>query len=179
MKYIKGYENYNCIEPSAITIGKFDGVHRGHDLLISRVEKHQKEDQVVGVVFAFDMKKPDFLLTSEEKADALKDRVDYFINCPFDKHISSMEAEDFIKNIVVDKFHAKYVVVGSDFRFGHQKRGDVEMLRKYGPEYGFEVEVFEKICYGDREISSSYIKEELKNGNTILANELLGYDYKK
>ena len=58
MKYIKGYENYNCTEPSAITIGKFDGVHRGHDLLISRVEKHQKEDQVVGVVFAFDMKQP-------------------------------------------------------------------------------------------------------------------------
>ena len=187
MKYLKGIEEYTFEGDSAITFGKFDGLHKGHDLLISRVEEHQKEDGVAGIVFAFDMQplyeklniKYDYLLTNEEKANALKDRVDYFIDCPFDEKISSVEAEDFIKDFIVGKFHAKYVVVGKDFRFGHNKRGDYRMLQKYGKEFGFSVEVYDKMCYGDREISSSYIKEELKKGNNDLVNKLLGYEYKK
>ena len=105
--------------------------------------------------------------------------MDYFVDCPFDETISSVEAEDFIKDIVVGKFHARYVVVGKDFHFGHNKRGDYRMLQEYGNALGFSVEVYDKMCYGDREISSSYIKEELKKGNKDLANKLLGYEYKK
>ena len=123
--------------------------------------------------------KTDFLLTNAEKAKVLEDRIDYFIDCPFDDKISSVEAEDFIKNIVVDKFHAQYVIVGKDFRFGHHKRGDYRMLQEFGEKLGFQVEVFDKKCYGDREISSSYIKEEMQKGNFSLANELLGYEYRK
>ena len=62
--------------------------------------------------------KPDFLLSNAEKAEVLKDRIDYFIDCPFDERISSVEAEAFIENIVVGKFHAKYVIVWKDFKFG-------------------------------------------------------------
>ena len=152
MQYVKGISAYQNQRPTAITLGKFDGLHQGHELLIERVVRHPKEDDVDGVVFAFDMrplyqklnKEMQFILTSEEKAKRLDGRVSYFIDCPFDETISSMEAEHFIENVLVERFHVKYVVVGTDFRFGHEKRGDYHMLREYGKKYGFEVEVFDE-----------------------------------
>lgn len=175
MQYIKGIDNYQNTRSSAITFGKFDGLHQGHDLLIQRVEEHQKKDDVDGIVVAFDMKQQGNLMTNPEKAELLKDRINYFIDCPFDEKISSMEAETFIENIIVGIFHAKYIVVGTDFHFGYQKRGDYHMLQKYSEMYGYQVEVFEKKRYEGREISSTYIKEELKKGNMDLVNHLLGH----
>lgn len=186
MQYIKGIENYQNAKHTAITFGKFDGLHQGHDLLIQQVEKHQKEDGVNGVVVAFDMsplfqklnKTQETLMTNLEKAELLKDRIDYFIDCPFDETISRVEAERFIEDIIVGTFHAKYIVVGTDFHFGYQKRGDYHMLQKYSEQYGYQVEVFEKIRYEGREISSTYIKEELQKGNIELVNHLLGHKLK-
>lgn len=187
MKYVKGIEAYQDARDSAITLGKFDGLHLGHELLVSRVEEHQAQDGVVGIVFAFDMRamfeklnKPyQILLSNEEKAARLDGRVEYFIDCPFDEHIASMEAEDFIEKILVGKFHAKYIVVGTDFRFGYQKRGDYHMLLEYSEKYGFDVDVIEKKRHKEREISSTYIKELLADGKKELADELLGYSYKE
>jgi len=181
MQYVKGIENYQNTNSSAITLGKFDGLHQGHELLIERVIEHQNKDGVDGVVFAFDMSaiKSDILLTNEEKAKRLEGRVAYFIDCPFDDKISSMEAEDFIEKILVNIFHAKYIVVGTDFCFGYKKRGDYRMLQKYSEKFGYQVDVIEKKRYEGREISSTYIKEELKKGNSELANYLLGYKYEK
>lgn len=175
MQYIKGINAYQNTRRSAITFGKFDGLHQGHDLLIQKIEEHQQKDDVDGVVVAFDMKQ-EVLLTNPEKAQLLKDRIDYFIDCPFDEKISRVEAETFIKDIIVGTFHAKYIVVGTDFRFGYQKRGDYHMLQEYSEKYGYQVEVFEKKRYEGRDISSTYIKEELKKGNIELANHLLGHE---
>ena len=187
MKYIKGIQAYQDQRPSAITLGKFDGLHLGHQLLISRIIEHQKYDGVVGIIFAFDMtpmlekaNQPyQLLLTNEEKATRLEKKVDYFIDCPFDEQIASMEAEDFIEKVLVEKFHAKYIVVGTDFHFGHGKRGDYHLLQEYSKKYGFQVEVMEKKRHEGREISSTYIKELLAEGNKELANKLLGYEYQK
>ena len=187
MKYVKGIDAYQDTRDSAITLGKFDGLHLGHELLVSRVEEHQAQNGVVGIVFAFDMRpmfeklnKPyQMLLSNEEKAARLDGRVEYFIDCPFDEQIASMEAEDFIKKVLVEKFHAKYIVIGTDFHFGHEKRGDYRMLQDYSKKYGFEVDVIEKKRYEGREISSTYIKELLAEGKKELADELLGYEYKK
>ena len=186
MKYVKGIEAYQDVRDSAITLGKFDGLHLGHELLVSRVEEHQVQDDVVGIVFAFDMRpmfeklnKPyQMLLSNEEKAARLDGRVEYFIDCPFDEQIASMEAEDFIEKVLVEKFHAKYIVVGTDFHFGHGKRGDYRMLQAYSEKYGFHVDVMEKKRHEGREISSTYIKELLAEGKKELADELLGYEYK-
>ena len=170
MKYITKTLDFKIEEPTAVTLGKFDGLHQGHQLLISRVEALSAKEGVDSVVFAFDMS-PFFekkkiphrmLMSSEEKAEALKDRVDYFIDCPFEETISNMEAKDFIKKVLVDVLHVRYLVIGSDFRFGHNRIGDHELLRQYGTFYDYEVEVIEKKRYQDREISSTYIKEELK-----------------
>ena len=187
MQYIRGIDAYKNTRPSAITLGKFDGLHMGHELLIQRVVEHQTTDDVDGVVFAFDMsplyKKMNIeyerLLTNEEKAKRLDGRIDYFVECPFIDSISKMEAEDFIEKILVKIFHAKYIVVGKDFRFGFQRRGDVELLEKYSKIYGYRLEVFEKKQYQGREISSTFIKEELKKGNLGIVKELLGYSYDK
>ena len=187
MKYVKGIEAYQDTRDSAITLGKFDGLHLGHELLVSRVEEHQAQDGVVGIVFAFDMRpmlkklnKPyQMLLTNEEKATRLDGRVEYFIDCPFNEKIASIEAEDFIEKVLVETFHAKYIVVGTDFCFGHGKRGDYHMLQEYGEKYGFQVDVMEKKRHEGREISSTYIKELLAEGKKELANELLGYEYQK
>lgn len=187
MQYIKGIENYQNKNGVAITLGKFDGLHQGHELLIERVIWHQRHDGVDSVVFAFDMKplyekknmSYERLLSNEEKAERLDGRIDYFVDCPFVDSIAEIEAEAFIEKILVGIFRAKYIVVGTDFRFGHQRRGDADMLKKYSAVYGYEVEVIEKKQYQGREISSTYIKEELKKGNSALVDELLGYSYKK
>ena len=121
-------------------------------------------------------KEYEILLTNSEKAKMLEDRIAYFVDCPFDETISKIEAERFIEDIIVGVFHAKYVVVGMDFRFGYQKRGDYHMLQEFGTKFGYQVEVFEKKCFEGREISSTYIKEELKKGNLELVNKLLGYE---
>ena len=93
MQYIRGIENYKNERATAITLGKFDGLHQGHELLIERVIAHQEKDGVDGVVFAFDMGADHALLTNQEKAERLRDRVKYFIDCPFAEKIAHMEAE--------------------------------------------------------------------------------------
>lgn len=185
MQYIKGLEAYQNTRRTAITLGKFNGLHLGHEMLVERVISHQEKGNVDSVVFAFDMTElyqrrnmdMGVLMTNRERVKRLEGRVDYLLECPFTESICGMEAEDFIRDILVSKFHAKYVVVGSDFHFGYQKRGDFRMLEKFSEIYDFELEVLEKKCCQDREISSTFIKEELKKGNMEFVGEMLGYPY--
>lgn len=185
MKYFNELESYQEQGRTAITLGKFDGIHRGHQKLIQSVVKHAKEDAIKSVVFAFDMQ-PLYerldvtkrnLMTSEERQAFLEGKVDCLVECPFTKEICHTEAEEFIRDVLVDRFHVKYVVVGTDFRFGYEKRGDYHMLKKYAEIYDYTVEVVEKERYKDRVISSTYIRETVKAGDIALANELLGYPY--
>lgn len=184
MQYVRGIENYTCENSTAITLGKFDGLHKGHQKLIKQVEKYANEE-IKSVVFSFDMlpffekigKQKHVLMTRKEKYLCLEDRVDYLIDCPFVERIYTMEAERFIKEILIRKFHAKYVVVGTDFRFGYQKKGDINLLEKYQQQYGYKLIVIEKQKYAGREISSTFIKEEVREGHMERVQELLGYPY--
>ncbi|WP_461812966.1 bifunctional riboflavin kinase/FAD synthetase [Faecalimonas sp.] len=184
MQYIRGIENYTCTNPTAITLGKFDGLHKGHQKLIEQVEKYADE-QIKSVVFSFDMlpffeemgKQKHILMTKKEKCLHLENRVDYLVECPFVEQIYTMEAETFIEEILIRKFHAKYVVVGTDFRFGYQKKGDINLLEKYQQKYGYKLIVIEKEKYAGREISSTFIKEEVRKGHMERVQELLGYPY--
>ena len=115
-------------------------------------------------------------MTNEERRAFLEDKVDYLIEIPFTKELMEMEAEKFIEEILHKKLHAAHIVVGTDFNFGHEKRGN-QMLEKYAAKYGYTVDVVEKAYYKDREINSTYIRELLLDGNVPLANELLGYPY--
>ena len=117
-------------------------------------------------------------MTGEEKKAYLEGCVDTLIICPFTEAIREMEAEEFIEKILIEQLHAAYIAVGTDFHFGHQKRGDICMLKQYAKRYGYELEIVEKAVYRKREISSTYIREALKAGNVELAEKLLGYRYR-
>ena len=185
MQYISGLETYNDPGRSAVTLGKFDGLHRGHEKLIEKVIELGKHYHIKSVVCAFDMMplferlnvKKKVLMTKEERRLRLDGRVDYLADCPFTEEFSQMEAEDFIRDILVGIFHAAFVVVGSDFRFGHEKRGDIHMLAQYAVQYDYQLIVIEKERYRGREISSTYVKEALQQGNMQLVTDLLGYPY--
>lgn len=185
MHYIKGLDSYSSRLRSAVTLGKFDGLHRGHQELVERVGRYAREHGVRSVVCAFDMR-PLFerlripgkvLMTREERRSMLEGRVDCLVDCPFTEEFSEMEAEDFIRDVLAGTFRAAYVVVGTDFRFGYEKKGDIHMLAACQEKYGYRLEVVEKRRYQGREISSTYIREALAAGDMGLVEELLGYPY--
>ncbi|MCF2553693.1 bifunctional riboflavin kinase/FAD synthetase [Faecalicatena contorta] len=177
MQYIKGLENYKNDIGSAVTFGKFDGLHKGHQKLVKKVKELGRKGHLDSVVCAFDMYAPEVLMTKEERELHLEDEVDYLVECPFTKEFRELEAEVFIRDIIKGVFHAQAVVVGTDFQFGYGKRGDVHMLKAYAEKYDYELYVIEKERYKDKIISSTYIKEVVKNGDLALADILLDYNY--
>lgn len=185
MQYINRLSEYKDDRESAVTFGKFDGLHRGHQLLVEEVRKLGKQDGIRSIVCAFDMgplwkrigKTPQILMTGKERQEHLEGKVDVLAECPFTQEFSQIKAEDFIRDIIKGVFHARYVIVGTDFQFGYEKRGDLGMLRQYAKEYGYQLIVIEKERYENRIISSTYIKEVLRQGDLRLAGMLLGYAY--
>lgn len=175
MQYLKKLESYQSDKRSAVTLGKFDALHRGHQKLLDQIRRYQSED-VVSIVCAFDMGK-DSLLTAAQRQERLEGCVDCLIACEFTREIREMEAETFIKEILIKRLKAAYIVVGTDFCFGYEKRGDVRMLEKYAAVYGYHLDVIEKETYDGKVISSTYVKECLREGNVGLAEKLLGYPY--
>lgn len=175
MQYITEINSYENERKSAVTLGKFDALHRGHQKLIDKICEYADEN-TVSIVCAFDMGKQ-VLLTGEEKKNLLEKQVDYLISCPFTKELQKMEAEEFIEKILVERFHATHIVVGTDFHFGHGKRGDAHMLAEYAKQYGYCVDIIQKERYQGEIISSTYVREALAAGNIELVQALLGYSY--
>lgn len=175
MQYVTDLESIQIEGESAVTLGKFDALHLGHQKLIHKVQQYASE-QVKSIVFAFDMHR-DSLLTKEEKKMRLENETDILIACSFTRQIREMSAETFIEEVLANRLHAKYIVVGTDFRFGYQQKGDVHLLEAFSQKYGYHLDVIEKEKYHDRIISSTYIREALSEGKTSLANRLLGYPY--
>ena len=184
MIYLRGTTDFNIEESTVITFGKFDGIHRGHRLLLDTVLE-KKADDLKAVVFTFDIPprkkveddRGDVLTTNEEKMHIFENiGIDYVVECPFTEEIRNMDAVDFIR-MMVEKLHVKYMVVGTDFHFGHNRMGDYQLLLEYADKFGYEVQVIEKIQSDGRDISSTYIREYIKEGNIEKANELLGYSF--
>ena len=120
----------------------------------------------------------EYLLSPEEKKERLERyNIDYLIRCPFIPEILGMEPETFVKEVLKERLHAKYVVVGTDFHFGHNRKGNAGFLKTLEEAYDMKVIVMEKECFNGREISSTYIRESLALGNMELVGELLGYEY--
>ncbi len=177
MQYITEICSYHSEKHSAVTLGKFDGLHRGHQKLIDKIKGYAEENaEIESVVCAFDMGK-DSLLTAMERRSQLSGQVDTLVACPFTKKLREMEAEEFIRQVLVETFHAAYIVVGTDFQFGHEKRGNVQMLEKYAKVYGYHLDVTEKERHGGQVISSTYVRKALSQGDVERANALLGYPY--
>ena len=176
MEYYKSIEDYRGDTRTAVTLGKFDSLHRGHQKLIDNVREYACIHRLKSVVFSFDMGNKS-VLTNKERREMLSTKVNCLIQCPFTEEIKHMSAEQFIKDVLVDKLHAKYITVGSDFRFGYKASGDVTTLKKYEGKYGYILNVIEKEKYKGREISSTYIRTLLEEGDVETVNKLLGYTY--
>lgn len=171
--------------PSAVTVGKFDGVHAGHRAIIAQLKAAAASRGLAATVVTFDRnplrilapeKCPDALVSNAQKAELLEEAgIDATLVLPFDRDFSLQPPEDFVTKILVDTLHASVVVVGADFRFGVKGSGDIALLRSLGHRHGFEVELIEEVTlHGERRVSSTLIRELLDAGNVTAATELLG-----
>ena len=172
--------------PSAVTIGKFDGVHSGHRRIIAELREIAAEQSLVTAVVTFDrhplmLLKPEIapapLVSLEQKVELIGSLgVDATLVLTFDQELSERSPEDFVRSILVDTLHAKVLLVGSDFRFGARGAGDITLLRSMGEQLGFTVRVIEDVRATDgRRASSTWIRELLAEGRVAEAGELLGY----
>ena len=183
MEYITGRTDYKIEYNTALTLGKFDGIHKGHQKLLSRVRS--LGPLMKSVVFTFDVnpalavsRKEGTILTTNEERKAVVERfgIDYLYECPFTEEIRNMEASDFVRKIVSD-LNVRFIAVGSDFGFGHNREGDYRLLQNMSGQLGYKVEVVDKERYLGREISSTYIREVIGQGDMETAEKLLGYPY--
>ena len=162
-------ENIKTENGTAIAIGKFDGLHRGHRALIDLVTK-EKANGLVPAVFTFARaprehignEKQKYILTAAEKRIFMENSgIDIIVEQPLNDMIINTEPEAFIRDILVDKMSVKKIFCGTDFRFGHKRLGDVNFLKEFEKKYGYETVVIDKLKYGPRDISSTYIREEI------------------
>lgn len=185
MKIIENTTEFHIEEETAAAIGKFDGFHRGHQKLLGQL-KQQQEKGLRSVVFTFVPSPAAFfsrepmreLSTLDEKRRIFENAgVDYLIEYPFYQEIADMEPKTYIKEVLVDRIHAKCVVAGEDVSYGRRGAGDYQLLQKMAPAYGYQVILIDKVLYGGKEVSSTYVREEVGKGNMELAGELLGEPY--
>ncbi len=184
MKYIAGNTDFK-LKNTAVTLGKFDGLHLGHQLLLNQIKSYKSQGYTT-VMFSFlyhpsnllSEKEFELIYTEEEKKAKLKrSGLDVLISYPFTLKTRSIEPEAFIRDILVDQLDAKVIAVGNDFHFGYERRGDVSLLKKFEKNYGYKVIACEKKRSGNQIISSSAIRNELKEGNIEAANAMLGQPY--
>ena len=177
-------EQFHINEPTALTIGKFDGLHRGHEELLSHLLEKQ-DNGLKSVVFTFDIppkkltegERLQLLSTNGEKQAIFAERgIDYLVLCPFTPEVMCMEPENFVDWIVTN-LNVKRIVVGEDCRFGHNRRGDHHLLAQLAGRHGYELKVVKKLKFEGRDISSTYIREEIKKGNMEIAAQMLGHPY--
>ena len=184
MEYIAGITEFK-LRNSAVTLGKFDGLHLGHQHLMNQViEFKQQGYQAVMFSFLFHpenlFKKKEFELiyTEEEKLHRLRQTgMDVLVSYPFTQVTKSIEPEDFIRDILVAKLDAKLIVVGKDFHFGHNRGGDIHLLKELESRYGYRVIACDKKKLHHTVISSTVIRRLLAEGKMEAANAMLGQPY--
>lgn len=159
---------------TAVCIGKFDGIHRGHRLLL---EEAKKSGRTI-VMFTFATERGVLYGEQEKIQLAAKLGVDVFLVIPFNRQFKEQPAEEFVKKVLLARCDAKKIIVGDDFRFGYQRSGDVRLLQKMGTEYGFETIVKEKMVADGDIISSTRIRTLVGQGRMREANALLGTPYR-
>ena len=187
MQLIRGLHNLPKHAPCALTIGNFDGVHRGHQALLQRLVISARDLGLPSCLLSFEPlpqeffarhKAPPRLTRLREKWNALCPcHIDEFLCMHFDKQLAGLSATDFIHFILLEKLNTRYLLVGDDFRFGKDRLGDYNMLKQAGKKLGFTVEDSPSICQGDTRISSTAIRAALSNNQLALAQSMLGRPY--
>jgi riboflavin kinase/FMN adenylyltransferase len=173
--------------PSVVTLGNFDGIHRGHQFLIVQTTSYAKAHNLRSVMLTFDpmpaevfspLRCPARLMRFSEKWNALQNfDLDELYVVPFNQTLAQLSAIEFIEKILVKKLKVKQIFIGDDFRFGHKRQGDVALLRHYGEKLNYSVTTHTEY-YQDQAISSTRVRNALVAGDFTLAEEFLGRPYK-
>ena len=162
---------------SAVTLGKFDGVHIGHTKLIRDITRHSRRRGLISIVFAIETK-DGFILSHDERAMYLESLdVDILVECPFSKEFRNMLPEEFAGKVLSQTLRAAYVCVGPDFTFGRDRAGSAAVLLELGTVYGFHTVILEKERIRGEDVSSTRVREALRSGNMKLVEEMLGRSY--
>lgn len=172
----------------AATIGNFDGVHLGHQHLFASVHEQARNPSVARCVITFEPlpveyfapveKRPVRLMYLREKYRAIKDcGIDQLLVLPFNRALAQTEAEDFIRNVLIDGLAVKHLTIGDDFHFGLDRRGNFAMLQQAGAEHQFSVQQASTFLHGDQRVSSTRIRSLLLDGNLAETTTLLGRHY--
>ena len=162
---------------TAVAIGKFDGSHCGHRKLLKELIKDAAAKKLRTCVVILDINKKNLNSPADRKKELYELGIDYVIELPFTEKLRNMGAEDFVRDILVGRFRMKAITAGPDISFGYNKEGNVELIKALSEKYGYSVHIIDKLTEYNREVSSSFIKEELIKGNIERVNELLGYNY--
>ena len=185
MQIIEKDLDFQLDKPSAAAIGKFDGIHRGHQSLLQHVLE-QKDRGLQAVVFTFDpspaalfsgVNLPE-LTTKKEKRRLFEELgIDVLIEFPLDFTTAAMEPELFVERVLAGQMKTAYIAAGEDLSFGKKGRGDAALLEEMAGRFGYETEIIEKVCLEGVEISSSYVREVVKAGDMEKAERLIGEAY--
>lgn len=188
MKIYKNIEDFQPVSNPVATIGTFDGVHLGHQMIFQQMIKEAKEMDGETIVFTFyphprlvihpDSRNLKFINTQQKKYELIgRSGIDHLVIIPFTREFSNLSSVEFVRRYLVEKAHVKKLIVGYDHHFGKDRLGSYNELRGLGKIYGFEVEEVKAEMVDGIAVSSTKIRNALIEGNVKLANTLLGYQY--
>ena len=187
MKIIRNIEDIpQSLKNACVTIGNFDGVHYGHQQLFATVVNKARDINGTGVAITFDPHPLQVLLaggiklisTCQQKEELIQQAgIDMLLLIPFTKEFAKTTADTFVSELLVKKLGVKELVVGYDYAFGKGRSGNIDFLKQQGQRFGFQVTVVEA-CYKDKQlVSSTKIRELIREGQMAAAKELLGRYY--
>jgi len=187
LKIFHSINDFESPKKTILTLGTFDGVHIGHQKILERVTQNAENGKQESLVLTF-FPHPRMVLqgqtevkslnTIDEKIDLLeKLGIQNLVIHPFDETFSRLTAQEFVKTVLVDRFHIQKIIIGHDHRFGRNRTANIDDLIAFGKQYDFEVEQISVQEIQDVSISSTKIRNALTDGNMALANDYLGYEY--
>jgi riboflavin kinase/FMN adenylyltransferase len=187
-KIIRGLYNIRPQHKSSVvTMGNFDGVHRGHQALIAKLIEKANVLQAPSTIITFEPLPKEYfgrdqsvprLTRWREKFYAFeKSGIDNVLVLHFDEKLANLSAEDFVKQVLCDGLAIRHIIIGDDFRFGCRRQGDFHYLQNAGKQYGFTVEDIPTLIVDDERVSSTRVREALITANHPLAEKLLGRPY--
>jgi riboflavin kinase/FMN adenylyltransferase len=187
MRLFHGYENAEIARPAVLTLGVFDGLHLGHQLIISRVVERARAVGAVPTVITFDPhpravlhpeSAPPLLQTLDQKVEAFGVLgVEQVIVVRFTREFAGVRADEFLRDVVHERLQAKEVYLGRGFAFGRGREGNIDLLRRVSRELGFDADEVPEVRLRGQRISSSRIRELLAGGSVNLARRMLGRPY--
>jgi riboflavin kinase/FMN adenylyltransferase len=192
MKVFRGLPNDRARAPCALTIGNFDGVHRGHQALLARVRAAASDLKLEAAVMTFEPHPREFfaqragdLSRAPSRIANLRDKLQSLDNAGIDRvivehfnaHFAAMSPDEFTERVLVEGLHVKWLMVGDDFCYGARRAGNVAMLVEAGRRLGFQVETMPTVMHGAQRVSSSGVRAALAAGDFVQARALLGHPY--